>query len=68
VGRTKGNANGDSVVDANDLAVWRSQFGYQPPAEHGNVVSVPEPGGFALALTSIVALALGRTRIFRANR
>jgi hypothetical protein len=67
-GRTKGNANGDSIVDASDLGVWRSQFGYQPPAAHGNVDSVPEPGGFALALTSIVALKLGRTRKFRADR
>ena len=66
--RTKGNANGDPVVDANDLAVWRSQFGYQPPAAHGNVVSVPEPGGLALALTALVALKLGRTKRFRADR
>jgi hypothetical protein len=66
--RTKGNANGDPVVDINDLAIWRSQFGYQPPAAHGNFASIPEPAGFALALTSIVALALGRTRTFRPNR
>ncbi|MBA3481832.1 MAG: hypothetical protein H0T51_08460 [Pirellulales bacterium] len=53
-----GDANGDQMVDANDLDVWRSQFDSTPLA-----VSVPEPGSLAcLLIASSIASSLRVTR------
>jgi hypothetical protein len=56
-----GDANGDSAVNAADLAVWRTQFGGSPPAE-GALAAVPEPGAAVLALIWAMTYVGGRKR------
>jgi hypothetical protein len=53
--RTTGDANQDGAVDADDLAVWRNQFGTNPTAIPP-AASVPEPGSAALAAMALAAL------------
>jgi T5SS/PEP-CTERM-associated repeat protein len=53
-----GNANGDSIINGADLAVWRSEFG--PPSVPA-VGAVPEPGAAALLLIAAAGFAASRT-------
>jgi hypothetical protein len=56
-----GDANDDNVVDGDDLAIWRDQFG--PTASIAAVAQIPEPAGAALLVTgSIAMLAASRRR------
>jgi autotransporter-associated beta strand protein len=50
--RIHGNADGDDDVDGNDFLVWQRQLGAPTAATAG---AVPEPAGFALALTLVAA-------------
>lgn len=51
--RAAGDANGDQFVDATDLAIWRSQWGWSAGSPHA--AFVPEP---AAAITALIALLL----------
>lgn len=53
----QGDANDDGVVDADDLAVWRTQFG---TTLSGPSLAVPEPVSVALLLPGIAAAAAVR--------
>ncbi|HYO24534.1 MAG TPA: hypothetical protein VEQ85_06245, partial [Lacipirellulaceae bacterium] len=51
-----GNANGDGVVNAADLAVWRDQAGSVRPTAVAATAAVPEPTAVAL-----IGVAVART-------
>lgn len=46
----KGDANYDGLINAADLAIWRTQYGVGSLVS--NVTSVPEPSSFLLLLTA----------------
>lgn len=54
-----GNANGDHLIDAADLAIWETQYGSPPPVSA--FAAVPEPTTATLALAAL-CLAMGRRR------
>jgi hypothetical protein len=56
-----GDANGDGVVNAVDLGIWKGQFGVFPASAAG--ATIPEPAAAALAaLGSAMSLAANRRR------
>jgi hypothetical protein len=56
-----GDADDDDDVDADDLAIWRDQFG-EPAA-----AAIPEPATVALAAAALLA-TVARARCGRARR
>ncbi|HEX6963320.1 MAG TPA: GH25 family lysozyme, partial [Lacipirellula sp.] len=55
-----GNANGDLQIDADDLAVWRSQFG--APAASSPPLAIPEPEAVILVALAMIAAEIRRRR------
>lgn len=49
-----GDANGDMNVDADDLAIWETQYG--AASLSSSVASVPEPSGIALSALALMFL------------
>jgi hypothetical protein len=56
-GHTAGDANGDNLVNADDLTIWKSQFGSSA------LSAVPEPGAAVLLILGLsMAVASARRR------
>ncbi|MCH7751481.1 MAG: PEP-CTERM sorting domain-containing protein, partial [Planctomycetes bacterium] len=60
----EGDANGDSIVNEADLAVWEAQYGSPPPLSAPLSVSstVPEPASAVLVLLGLAWLGRCRAR------
>jgi hypothetical protein len=50
-GKSQGDANGDGVVNAVDLGVWRTQLGSSPTAQS----ALPEPSSLVIAVLGLIA-------------
>jgi hypothetical protein len=57
----QGDADGNNVVNAADLAIWKAQFG-QTGLATGASGAVPEPAGAALAVIGLMAAAQVRRK------
>jgi hypothetical protein len=55
-----GDANDDNVVNSDDLAIWRDQFGATPLI--AAVSQIPEPAGAALLIISGIAMLAASRR------
>jgi hypothetical protein len=66
VGRAEGDANGDHVVNAADLAIWRTQFAGGMAG--ANAAAVPEPATFGLAGIGLASAVMLRRRDSRVTR
>jgi len=55
-GLNQGDANGDGMVNQDDLAIWNNQFGNSSPA---SVAAVPEPVSLLLAVLGMSTLISG---------
>lgn len=53
--QAEGDANGDNVVNAADLAIWESQYGASPLQAAST--TVPEPSSVALVFVAMLAVA-----------
>jgi hypothetical protein len=49
-----GNANGDGVINAADLAVWRDQFGNVRPSSVAALNAVPEPVTWLMSMVAVL--------------
>jgi hypothetical protein len=60
VDNSMGDADGNTIVDDADLAVWQGQYGGPPPLLSAASAAVPEPTGLALLLIGSLTLGVGR--------
>lgn len=60
----EGDANGDMIVDEQDLAAWQTQYGVASLAQQQASTAVPEPGT-AMLVFLLVPLALFSCRLSR---
>jgi hypothetical protein len=59
-GLSAGDANGDAVINGDDLAIWRDQFGEPPSVAAG--VAAPEPATVVLTFVLAMAAVAGERR------